>query len=194
MRYSLEVYTAPTIEPVTLTEAKNHCRIDGNADDTMLSSLITAARKYCETTVCRRAFIEQTLVLRCDTIPEEFRMPRPPLVSVTSIKYYDGSGVQQTLSASTYTVDKYSRVGKIVQAYGASWPVCRGHTNDVEVTYKAGYGATAATVPEMIRQAILMLVEHWYKHRGPVVTGTIVADLPKTVDALLADYRIADEF
>ena len=49
MRYrSLVRATEPAVEPVTLTEAKAHLRIDGSAEDTLVSSLVTAARQWVE--------------------------------------------------------------------------------------------------------------------------------------------------
>jgi len=194
MRRSLVVSTPPTIEPVTLAEAKTHCRVDIDDDDTLLERLISSARVYCES-VCRRAFIEQTLQLRCDSFPAEFRLPRPPFMSIASdgLKYYNTAGMLTTLAASQYQTDVSSLVGRIVPAYGCSWPSARGQTDDVLVTYKAGFGATAALVPAPIRQAILMMVGHWYDHREPVVIGAPVANLPLAVDALLSDYRVREE-
>jgi uncharacterized phiE125 gp8 family phage protein len=53
----------------------------------------------------------------------------------------------------------------------------------------AGYGGSH-TVPEPIKQAILLLVGAWFENREAVLTGTIVATLPFAVDALLAPYRV----
>jgi len=195
VRYSLEVYPAPALEPVTRAEAKTHLRVDHADEDALIDTLILAARKHCET-ICRRAFVEQTLLLRCDGFPAKFRLPRPPFISIAAdgLKYYNGSGVLTTLAAAQYQADTKSLVGRIVPAYGCSWPSARGQTDDVQVTYKAGYGATAASVPEPIRLAILFLIGHWYEHRESVVIGANVGTVPDTVEALLADYRIRDEF
>ena len=60
--------TPPAIEPVTLAEAKQHARIEFADDDALVSLLITAARRYCETAI-RAAFITQTWTLMLDSFP-----------------------------------------------------------------------------------------------------------------------------
>ena len=44
----LECVEQPTQEPVALEEIKEYLRIDGDDEDVLLTSLITAARCYCE--------------------------------------------------------------------------------------------------------------------------------------------------
>lgn len=55
-------------EPVTLAEAVQHCRIEFIDDNNLVSGLITAARRYCETRL-RSALITQTWVLYLDGFP-----------------------------------------------------------------------------------------------------------------------------
>jgi hypothetical protein len=57
MRYrSLVRVTEPAVNPVTLEEAKAHLRIDSDAEDDLISALITAATRwaedYCDRTFC----------------------------------------------------------------------------------------------------------------------------------------------
>jgi uncharacterized phiE125 gp8 family phage protein len=81
MRYrSLTVETPPAIEPVTLTEAKQHLRVDIADDDTYIEALIVAARQYAEEYL-DRALISQQLAVRMDTFPYEFELPRPPMAT-----------------------------------------------------------------------------------------------------------------
>jgi uncharacterized phiE125 gp8 family phage protein len=183
---SLALVTAPTIEPVTLAEAKLHLRVDHGDEDALIESLVTSARTHVEH-VTSRAFINQTWRLSLDAFPAEIRLPRPPLSSVTSLQYLDGNGTLQTLSASSYTVDSDAEPGRVVEAYATTWPSVRNDIRAVRVTYVAGYGATAATVPQPIKQAILLLVGHWYANREAV--GTVGSDIAFAVDALLAPFR-----
>jgi len=182
-----KVSTAPTIEPVTLTEAKLHLRIDGTDDDDLITSLIKVAREWCEG-FQNRAFIEQSITARLDAFSNTIALPRPPLISVTTIKYYDTAGDQQTLSDSYYDVDTTSEPGLITLAYNQSWPAVRDIHHCIEIIYKAGYGATAATVPESVKAAIKLLVSHLYEHRE-AMSEIALKEVPMAVKSLLSMDR-----
>ncbi len=185
-RYALDRTTAPTVEPVTLVQAKAQCRVDGTADDTFIGELIEDARDMVEDYL-GQALLSQTWKLYLDWFPDwEICVPRPPLISVSSIAYVDSDGVSQTLSALLYQVDAKSRPGRIWPAYGETWPVAREQLNAVTITYVAGYGTTAATVPQKIRRAVLLTVGDWYENREQIITGTIVAELPTGAERLLS--------
>lgn len=163
-RWALSVYTAPTEWPVSVQDVKDNARIDIFDDDVWIWNAIKAATELCETFL-KRCFCTTTLRLNLDEFPWfDFVLPRPNLVSVTSIKYLDTSGVQQTLSASAYSVDIRSTPGRIVPVYNTDWPVYRNFTNSIEVIYVAGYGAASA-VPNAIKQAIKFCVTEWYNNR-----------------------------
>lgn len=185
---ALSLVTAPAIEPVTVAEARAHLRIDGNDHDDVIARLIRAARRRAEAAT-RRALVTQTWDLTLDDFPcWAIEMPRPPLVSVTHIKYYDTTGAQQTLSAALYLVDSKSEPARITPAYGQSWPMTRDQVNAVEVRFVAGYGADTA-VPDDIKAAILLMVGHLFEHREEV-SDLQTYKLPFAVDALLDHYTV----
>lgn len=191
----LSITSEPAAEPVTLTEAKAHLRVTGTDDDTILAVYIKAARVRAEM-FTRRAFVTQTLRLRLGVFPGErfIELPRPPLASVTSLKYYDSDNVQQTVDAASltegYEVVTDELVGKLVLRDGASWPSpVYARADAIEVIFVAGYGAYTA-VPETLRLAVLHLVAHYYENRVPVVQGTIVAPVPMHVESLLWGERV----
>ncbi len=190
---ALKLITAPATEPVTSTEAKSHLRVDTTADDTLIGTLITAARQHVEAHL-RRALITQTWELVTDAFPvgDVLRLPLPPLVSVTSIKYTDEDGAESTFSSGLYVVDTDSTKGRVVLKNGEAWPsVTLAAANGVRVRYVAGYGEASA-VPRPIRQAILLLIGTMYENRESVLVaqGVTVAQLTFGVDALLMPYRI----
>ena len=168
-------------EPVTLTEAKSHLRVTASDDDTLITSLITAARQACED-YCSRAFITQTWKATFNGLENGSRLtlPRPLLISVSSVKYKNSSGDLTLVSSSDYEVDADSEPGVIrfddIPAFDTKYQ------NPLQVIYTAGYGA-AADVPEDIKLAIKFAVAIWYEAR----MGT---ELPKGVRAILANYRI----
>jgi len=180
--------TPPATEPVTLAEAKLHCRVDISDDDAWFTTAIAAARLACETE-CKRAFVTQTWTLYLDRFPvvtgsrplRSIRMPLPPLVSVTTIKYIDGNGTQQTLAAGKYKVDAAGDPGVIVPAYGESWPDTRDEPNAVEIEFVCG----GASVDPRVKQGVLMLVAHWYENRESVAVGTITKEMDMAVGYLM---------
>lgn len=175
--YGLTTYTAPATEPVTLTELQTHLRVTVNEESELITSLGKAARETVER-LTGRSLITQTLRLTLDEFPDwEIRLPRPPLVSVTSITYVDAAGTTQTLSASLYRVDTYSEPGRIEPAYGEVWPSAREVAGAVNVLYVAGYGAAAA-VPYNLKLAIKLLVGHWFANREQVVVGMALTAPP----------------
>lgn len=188
----LVLQTAPTTEPVTTAEAKTHLRVTTSDDDTYIGTLITVARRHVET-ITGRALINQTWDYFLDNFPpgDKIVIPLPRLSSVTSVKYTDKDNVQTTFAASKYIVDTNNEPGQIVLAYGESWPTFTPKPiNAVEIRFVAGYGSTAASVPEGVKQAMLLLIAHWYENREPVNIGNIVTEIPETINALLWPYRI----
>lgn len=180
---SVNIKTEPDEEPITLVEAKAHLRIDCDAEDAYITTLIKVARKHAEL-FQNRSYITQTLELRLDYFPQFLiELPRPPSISVTSIKYIDSGGDTQTLDASKYTTDFNSYVARIVPAFNEIWPTTRRIIDAVTIEYEAGYG-DAADVPETIKQAILLLIGVWYENREPISESTVM-EIPFTVSALL---------
>jgi uncharacterized phiE125 gp8 family phage protein len=184
------------VEPVSLTEAKAQLRIDGTDEDTLIGMLIESARDYVET-VTRRALINQTWYAYMDAFPSErdfLYLPKCPLSSVTSVKYTDTDSVLQTWGSSNYVVDaQTSSPGRISLAYNADWPTSvKPQANSIVIEYVAGYGATSASVPASIRQAVLLILAHWYENRESVALGAIATEIPMSAKSLLAANRIIE--
>lgn len=179
----------PTVEPVSLTEAKNHLRVDIADDDVLISSKIMAAREYFEWAT-NRALINQTWRLSLNEWPggDRIVLPRRPLSSVTSVVYTNSAGVATTWAAANYDVDTESDPGLLRLAYGISWPtVTLRPTNPIQITFVAGYGAAATSVPEHMRQAVLLLAGYWYENREGVNLGQgyTALSLPFAIDSLI---------
>lgn len=185
----LKLVTAPAEEPVTSAEAKAHLRVTTADEDTLIASLIIAAREFVENHTHRR-LITQTWDWVLDSFSAHcLEVPHAPLQSVSSITYVDTAGATQTLGTSLYTVDAKTDPGRVQPAFGESWPSTREVLNAVTVRFIAGYGL-AASVPQAIKQAMLLLIGHWFENREAVVTGTISTGVQMTVDALLAPHRV----
>jgi len=185
---ALEVITAPATDPVTTAECKTHSRISTSDDDALIALYITRAREYAED------FLERTLITTTyDVHLDGFfdrtyvtggvvQVPRPPLQSVTSIKYLDDNGDQQTWSSSLYRVDTKSSPGRITPAYGETYPSTRGVTGDVIFRVVAGFG-DASAVPETFKVGLKQLVGALYdflreSHGRAFGAGASIRDMP----------------
>lgn len=184
---SLKLITAPTAEPVTLTEAKAHLRVIGADEDTYITALIVAARQAAEH-ITGRALMAQTWELALDAFKAGISLPRPPLASITSIKYLNDAGALTTMDASAYLLDDHSEPARLLPAYGATWPATRNQANAVLIRYVAGY-ANAAAVPQEIKSWILLRIGLLYENRESVVAGVSIAELP-FVDRLLDASKV----
>jgi len=183
--------TGPTEEPITLQEAKDHVRQDSAADDTYLTRLITVARQDVED-MANIYLVTQTVDVFFPGFPDSdvLKLTRGPLQSVTSLKYIDSAEAETAVSASTYDVDP--RRGQIRLKYSALWPTATLRPTDpVIMRCVMGFG-TAAAVPQKAKQAVLMLVDHFYSHRTDVILGGIALEskaMLKGVDHLLSPLK-----
>lgn len=182
----LTLKVAPSVEPVTLAEAKLHCKVDGTDDDTLITALIVSARQQAEHRI-NRALVTQQWELTLDEFPaDSIDLPNPKLVSVQSVTYLDTSGVRQTLVSTEYQVITDELVGRIVPAYDKVWPDCRVQPGSVAINHTCGYGDVAA-VPQSIKAWMLMAISTMYNQREGIITGTIVAEVPRDFFAGLLD-------
>ena len=184
MKYA--VTTAPTAEPISLADAKLHLRTitgDTTEDSAVITPLIQAAREYCEN-ITGRALASQTV----KAYPDKWglwRLPRPPLTAVASIKYYDEDGTEYTLAAADYQVDTVDGLINIINEPSAALR----DLNPIVVEYTCGY-ATGNALPAVMRQAMLLLIGHWYMNREAVVAGaTTSVEIDLTTRAMLRQYK-----
>lgn len=185
---ALKLITAASTYPVTLAEAKLHLRVDTTDEDALITALITSATETVEQKL-GRALMAQTWELTLDAFPDAFELTRVPVQSITSVKYYDASGVQQTLASNLYTLDNADDHGYayVVPAYGTTWPETRDQVNAVSVRYVANY----TTVPEPIKSWILIAIATMYENRlAETVERNSVTTLGY-VDRLLDRYKVA---
>ncbi len=187
---NLQQSSAPATEPITTAEAKTHLVIDHSDDDTYVAALVAAARAYVENYTGRQLVTATwTVDYECFPSGDTIELPYPRLQSVTSVKYYDLAGTQQTFAASKYVVAD-AAPGRIRLVSGESWPqTLPSRAQAVEVIFIAGYGAASA-VPDDIKHAIKLLVGHWYENRETVIVGTSSDSVPFAVEALLNPHKI----
>jgi hypothetical protein len=239
---AIKIVTAPTAEPVTITEAKSQLRVDIGDDDAFIAEQIKAAREDCAS-FQNRCYYTTVYELWLDEFPEDdhIDIPLPPLqvpvvtagafvigmtyriltVGTTNftligaaantagtvftatgagsgtgtatasviIRYYGTDNTEYAMSGADYLADDKSEPGRVVLAYGCQWPSTSLRTaNAVCITFTAGY-SSVSDIPQVVKQAILLLVGHYYEHRESVTDKQMV-ELPQAVESLLWKNRV----
>lgn len=172
-------FAAPAATPVSLTEVKAHCRVDGTDDDAVLQIYLDAAVAHLDGAegILGRCLVTQTWDYKFDAFDGDIVVPLPDLQSVASVSYVDTAGATQTVSSADYTV-----AGQRI-VHDTSWPVAGDVPNAVTVRFVAGYGL-AVSVPASIKAAILLYVGDLYANReGSGEFGNLAAR------ALLMPYK-----
>lgn len=185
---SLVRVAQPAVEPVSLREAKVQARVDSEADDAYIQSLISVARQYVEDQL-DITLLTTTWEASYDLFPVwAIVLPRPMLqASNITVTYRlgDGATSTKTSAAGDFQVDTRTVPGRIYPNWSQTWPSVRGDENSVVVNYKAGYGDDGTAVPPICKHLMLTLVAHWYETRQIVAPGTF-GTVPKTFETLLA--------
>lgn len=153
----LKVITPPSEEPLSLAEAKQYLKVDGNDEDSTLPGLIKQAREYCED-YQNKKYVTQTLEAYLDSFPDgdiEFR-DCSPVQLITNITHTDVNNVDSVVNTTDYILDNVAFVNKVCLNYGKAWPSATlKPVNGVKIRFVAGYG-NAAAVPETIKQAMIL--------------------------------------
>ncbi len=165
----LELTVGPTIEPLTLEEAKSQLIVSTTADDTLITSLITVARRKVEQDTGLQ-LITATYNGFLDAFPcgrGEIRIPIYPVAGLNEIHYVDLNGDSQTIVKEDVQLEEFARPAIIVPLSGESWPSTKAETlRAVTVDFDAGYGDAASNVPGDLIHAIKLVLTHLYEHRG----------------------------
>ena len=169
----LQSLTPPATEPLALNDAKLYLRVDNSSEDTLVGSLITAARERAELHT-QRQLVTATYLYSAgddwdaqtpvyDAATQRIYLPKPPLQSVASVKYIDGSGTLQTADPSTYRVVTGDEPGYIVLTTLPPYDTTR--EDAIQITFTCGYGPASA-VPAGIVTAMKWIIGEAYGVRS----------------------------
>lgn len=184
--------TPASTEPVSFADVQAQCRLDANTEQAYIGTLIQAAREEAEA-FTNRQFLTATWELYLDAFPcdSEIELPRSPLQSVTSVEYRDSADAWQTLSASTYEVQRAGHLdhpGRIALKSGSAWPTISTLPGSVRITFVAGH-TDALSVPARAKKAILHEVAESFERRELGVVGSIYTPT-RTFQHLLGPLRM----
>lgn len=179
----LTLLTPAATYPVTLAEAKAQLRVTHTDQDTMIGALIGVACKTVSE-MSGRALSEEEWQYSLPWVRGDVKLPVTPLIEVTAIEYYDEDDVIQALDLADFYVFQDEDTATIRPKDGVAWPVAQIRDDAFRFTFTAGY----ATLPENLRHAVLLLVDHLYHNTSPVTEGN-VAEMPYAVEALVGLSR-----
>ena len=172
---------------ITVEEAKAHCRIEHDAEDGLVSSLIAAAFRQIENRTGQAFEKVDGAEMVLDALPSGtggIELKWTPVRAVSQVVYLDPLGAEQTLAAGDLSLDGRGVYPVLYPA--GEWPASKSQRASVKVTADIGH----AELPADVRAAALLIVGHLYENREAVVIGTIATDLPMGVELLLAPYVI----
>jgi uncharacterized phiE125 gp8 family phage protein len=188
---------APAVAPVTITEAREHLRVIDEGEDSLITGQIEAATQYLDgrTGILGRALVTQVWDLKLQRFPgahDAIRLPFPPLQAIVSVKYFDSDDVEQTLAETDYDVQPGEFAPVLRRADDIAWPWdCSPKPWPITIRFRAGYGDVAAQVPRPLRQAMLLMIGHWYENRS-AVEACELNEVPMAVKALLSPYLVSE--
>jgi len=178
--------SAPATYPVTSTEAKLACEVTHSDDDTYIDILIAAASGAVEE-MSGKQLITQTWTRTSKYASGCIELERVPLISVTSMAYYDRDDASQTLTVSDFYIYSSEDRAFIEPKADADWPDLYDRSDALTITFTTGY----STVPAELKQAILLLIRQWYDSRMAVSEGSnSVMPIPFGVDHLVNLRRV----
>ncbi|MDB5541074.1 MAG: hypothetical protein JWQ89_2801 [Devosia sp.] len=179
----------PAEEPVSLVETKAFLRLDADAEDGLVTTLIAAARLHVEGTT-GRALVRQGWRLVLDQWPagRVVTLPVAPLLELEAIRAFDVQDDEHVIPLEQFQAETGVAPARVLlPGTVAGMPVLRERLG-IEIDYVAGFGE-AADVPADLKQAVLALVAHWSEHRDAVVVAGAGAVVPAGFERLVEGYR-----
>ncbi|HEY8565721.1 MAG TPA: hypothetical protein VIL65_09490 [Beijerinckiaceae bacterium] len=169
----------PAVEPVAVAELRAHLRLEDGAEDSVLATLIAAAREVVEAR-SRRVLIESRWRAVLPWRSARLALPLSPVTALVSVARLRDDGIAEPLPPELCRLDAASEPPRLRLDALPPGPDAR-----VAVEFLAGYGAAPAAVPEALRLAVRLLAARWFEHRGD---GEVPA-WPADLEAVVAPFR-----
>jgi uncharacterized phiE125 gp8 family phage protein len=192
--YSFTLKTPQSEYVLTLAEAKAQVKMeDDTVDDTLIEAALKAADQLAQDKT-GRAFMQSTWEYVADSwdCNYEIKLWPAPLVEVVSVKYYDETNTEQTLSTSDYQVDSRSKPGRVLLK---TTPSLYDRFDAITIEFVAGYGvadaeaeAQRALVPDPIKSWVKLNIATLYENRQLYSDTVNLANILTYSDQLIFPY------
>ncbi len=176
----------PAAEPWTVADLKSFLRVEHDADDAVIASLLTAARAQIEAAT-GKTLLAQRWRLVLDAWPRDGRivLRGGPLRALIAVRSYDERGYAHGLDLDSFVLDL---AGGVIASPPWALPEPGRDVAGIELDLELGYGTAPDDVPAPLRHAVRTLVAQWYDNRAGAVDAS-AAVLPGGVAAMIAGYR-----
>lgn len=194
---------------ISLADAKAYLKIPSSftQEDAIITSIIKASTTFFER-ITGRDLINKTYKTYLDNFPylkEPYRLQgvtpltlryedngiiirKSKLQSITSIQYVKDS-LQVTWDSSNYYISDDSDYSAIYLVKDKNFPETDERKQAITITFVAGCGADATTIPEDIKLALLQLIAFLYDNRGDCECS---GGVPVMAKSLFSSYSIID--
>lgn len=153
-----------TPETIDLTEIKAFCRVDGTADDTLLTFLYEAA---CEEALSYAHVVLGSADITADTVwASSYELPYWPVGSITSVKVYV-DGVETTDT-------EYELLDGVI------YPSIGSEGERMVIVYSAGF----ATMPADVKHAVYQRIKFSFDFGDDMPYAA-----PRFFDRIVGRYR-----
>lgn len=169
---------------VTLSDAKAHLRVTSSAEDALITALISAACDFIGE-YSGRVLASETWKIMETGFFGLVKLPKSPVIAITEIGYYDTEGAAHVAVLGDFGLVSGDDWSYLAPNSGKSWPISdTARLDGAWITFTAGY----TVLPAALRQAVLLMVGHYYNNREAI--GVAQVELPLAVESLVHSYRL----
>jgi uncharacterized phiE125 gp8 family phage protein len=168
----MKLIEGPASEPITLAEAKSWIKVETDADDDLITSLIAEARQDIEE-FTGLALIVQTWDMVLDELPSVLEIQKSPLRSVTGIYYTDIDGTERTEPPANYLVDTFR--DRILLKEDKTWE----GANFVRLYngWRIRFTAGETEYPIWVKPLVKRIIAYRYDNRGSFLSPELEEEI-----------------
>ena len=189
---------APAAPAISLDDAKSFLRVDFDDDDANIQRFVNAAIAHLDGSgkerdgILGKALINQSWILEAER-PDRNRIAIEygPVQTITSVEVMLNS-VRTTWDPANYRLGFRDSAAFVTPIAGQCFPQHDAREDAFKITYVAGFGAAATSIPPNLIEAMLMHIGHLYENRGAVVVDARgqALTVPFGYDDHIAPHRV----